>query len=83
VLITYKDGTKEMHNVPMNLMYGVKENEDSTITYVVHPEWKWTHPEYSLEISRNISEIKEINIDPSLRLADMNRINNKLVVPSN
>lgn len=83
VLITYKDGTKEMHNVPMNLMYGTKESEDSAIPYVVHPEWKWTHPEYSLEISRNISEIKEINIDPSLRLADMNRINNKLVVPSN
>jgi aminopeptidase N len=83
VLITYKDGTKELHNIPMNLMYGAKESEDANIPFIVHPEWKWTHPEYSLEISRNISEIKEINIDPSLRLADMNRINNKLVVPSN
>lgn len=83
VLVTYKDGTKEMHYVPMNLMYGTKDAEDSSAKFILHPEWKWTHPEYKLEIDRNITDIKEINIDPSLRLADINRVNNKIVVPGN
>ncbi len=29
VQITYKDGTKEMHYIPMNLMYGAKKAEDA------------------------------------------------------
>ncbi|HQY17764.1 MAG TPA: M1 family metallopeptidase, partial [Ferruginibacter sp.] len=27
--VTYKDGSKEMHNVPLNLMYGAKKNENA------------------------------------------------------
>jgi len=80
VLVTYKDGTKEMHYVPMNLMYGAKPGETSLAT-TLHEDWKWTDPEYNLTISRGIAEIKEIEIDPSKRLADINRINNKLTVP--
>lgn len=80
VLITYKDGTREMHYVPLNLMYGIKQ-EESNVNRVVHDEWKWTDPEYYLPISHGITEIKEIEIDPSKRLADINRINNKLTVP--
>lgn len=80
VLITYKDGTKEMHYVPMNLMYGAKPNETDLKT-IVHDDWKWTNPEYYLTIDHGIADIKEIEIDPSKRLADVNRINNKLTVP--
>ncbi|RFM29127.1 M1 family peptidase [Deminuibacter soli] len=81
VLITYKDGTKEMHYVPMNLMYGEKPAEDASIRRIVHPEWHWTDPEYSLELNHNIADIKEVEIDPSQRLADLNRGNNKLTIP--
>lgn len=82
VLVTYKDGSKEMHYIPMNLMYGQKPAED-TVPRTVHAEWKWTHPEYTLEISRPITDIREVEIDPSQRMADVNRINNKLTVPGN
>jgi len=81
VLVTYKDGTKEMHYIPMNLIYGTKPQEEADVKFIIHPEWKWTHLDYKLEIDRNITDIKEINIDPSLRMADMNRVNNKIVVP--
>lgn len=81
VLVTYKDGSKEMHYVPMNLMYGQKPDEDKTIPRVVHEEWKWTHPEYQLQISKGVQDIKEIEIDPGMRMADANRVNNKIVVP--
>ena len=80
VLITYKDGTKEMHYIPMNLMYGSKPAEDAT-PRIVHNEWKWVNPGYTLEIKRNVGDIKEIEIDPSKRLADVNRVNNKITVP--
>lgn len=80
VLLTFKDGSKELHYLPLNLMYGVKPAEDAT-PRTIHEEWKWTHPEYSFATSRGIQEIKSIEIDPSQRLADVNRTNNKLVIP--
>lgn len=80
VLLTFKDGSKELHYLPLSLMYGEKPAEDAT-PRTVHEEWKWTHPEYAFATSRGIQEIKSIEIDPSLRLADVNRINNKLVIP--
>jgi aminopeptidase N len=80
VLITYKNGTQELHYIPMNLMYGEKPAENN-IPRTVHEEWKWTHPEYYFPIAHGISEIKSIEIDPSQRLADVNRNNNKLVIP--
>lgn len=80
VLITYKDGTKEMHYIPLGLMYGAKPAEDET-PRVVHAEWAWVNPEYSFQISKPVADIKQIEIDPSQRMADVNRVNNKIVVP--
>ncbi len=80
VLITYKDGKQQMHTIPLDLMYGTKPAEDATERIVEKP-WRWTHPEYKFTISRGIQDIKSIEIDPSMRLADINRNNNKLVIP--
>ena len=80
VLITYKDGTKEWHYIPLNLMFANKLAED-TIPRITHEEWRWTHPAYSFNIDKKITDIKSIEIDPSYRMADINRTNNKLVVP--
>ena len=81
VLVTYKDGTRELHYIPLNLMYGAKESEDKSIPFMVHEEWKWTHPTYELELSKKVSEIKELEIDPSYLMADINRVNNKIIIP--
>lgn len=80
VLVTYKDGTKELHYIPLNLMYGDKPAEGD-IKRIVHPEWKWVNSEYNLQLTRNVSDIREIEIDSSKRLADINRGNNKLTIP--
>ena len=80
VLFTFKDGTKELHYIPLSLMYGTKPNED-TVTRIVHDEWKWVAPEYKLYITKSIKDIKYIEIDPSQRMADINRSNNKLTIP--
>ncbi len=80
VLISFKDGTQEMHNIPLDLMYGQKPAENN-IPRTVHAEWRWTHPEYQFTTNRSIKDIRTIEIDPSMRLADINRSNNKLVIP--
>ncbi len=80
VLITYKDGSREMHYIPMDLMYGSKPPENGVKT-IVHDEWEWVNPEYSFIIAKPVTDIKSIEIDPSRRMADVNRVNNKIVVP--
>ena len=80
VLVTYKDGTKEWHYIPLNLMFGNKPAEDAT-PRIIHEEWRWTHPTYSFNIDKKLSDIRSIEIDPSYRMADVNRVNNKLIVP--
>lgn len=80
LLITYKDGSSEMYNIPLNLMFGNKPSETNIKTIVLN-SWRWTHPEYSFTINKSINHIKSIEIDPSKRMADINRINNKIVIP--
>jgi len=81
ILVTFKDGTQEVHYIPLNLMYGAKPAENK-IPRTVHQEWKWTDPEYDFTTERRITDIKSIEIDPTHRLADINNGNDKLVVPN-
>jgi aminopeptidase N len=76
--ITFKDGSRELHYVPMNLMYGEKPAEDSTIPRKVYEPWKWTHPTYTIETNRKLADFTIVEIDPSQRLADVERKNNRL-----
>ncbi len=80
VTITYKDGSKELHYIPIDLLYGVKPAENAGNRFL-HTDWKWVNPEYMLTVDHGIKDIKEIEIDASKRMADVNRTNNKLVVP--
>jgi aminopeptidase N len=76
--LSFKDGSKELHYVPLNLMYGTKPVEDSAVNRVVYTPWKWTHSTYTIETSRRLTDITTVEIDPSLRMADLDRKNNKL-----
>lgn len=75
--LTFKDGTSEMHYVPLDLMYGVKPAEDS-LPRTVYPAWHWTSETYVIETSRRLSELAVAEIDPSMRLADVERKNNRI-----
>ncbi len=81
VLITYKDGTKEMAYIPMYLMFGEKPVENKNIPRIVFPDWKWTHPTYTFEVNKKIAAVKVIEIDATQRMADVERKNNKLEIP--
>jgi hypothetical protein len=81
VVVTYKDGTSELHYIPLDLMLGSKQQEGA-IKKINHPEWKWTHPTYTFESTQPLSAIKSIEIDPSQRMPDINRSNNKIEIPN-
>lgn len=74
----FTDGTTEMHYIPLNLMYGAKPAENKNEKREVHPEWKWTHPTYVIELKRKLNTIKTIEIDPSKRMADVDQKNNRM-----
>lgn len=78
LMITYKAGSKEFYYVPMNELLGNKPKEETT--RIVCETWPWVYPIYTLKINRKISEIESLEIDPSQRMADIDRKNNKLVV---
>jgi hypothetical protein len=81
VVVTYKDGSKEMAYIPQYSMFGAKPVEDTSIRRTVFDAWKWTSPTYTFELGRRLLDIKTVEIDPSQRMADVDRKNNKLVVP--
>jgi len=76
--LTFKDGSTEMVYVPLNLMFGVKPNENGSQKREVADEWRWTHPTYIVELKKRLMDIKAVEIDPSKRMADVDRKNNLL-----
>jgi len=62
-------------------MFGEKPVEDKNIPRTVFPSWKWTHPTYIVSVNKKLASIKTIEIDPSQRMADVERKNNKLDIP--
>lgn len=76
--LSFTDGSTEMHYIPLNLMYGAKPAENPNGKREVHPEWKWTHPTYVIELKRKLNTIKAIEIDPSKRMADVDQKNNRM-----
>ncbi len=77
VEFTFKDGTKETHYVPLNLMFGNKPAENAQ-PRITHEEWRWTHPFYILEFKGKLTNLKAVEIDATQRMADVDRKNNFL-----
>jgi hypothetical protein len=76
--ITAKDGSKELHYIPMYLMFGKKTAEDASVHRIVYEPWKWPHATYTIETTKKLADITVAEIDPSQRLADTERKNNRI-----
>ena len=76
--ISFKDGQKELHYIPLNLMYGAKPVENDSIPRKVYAPWKWTSNTYVIETNRKLADFSLVEIDPSLRMADVDRKNNRM-----
>jgi hypothetical protein len=74
--VTYQDGSTEVYNIPLQIMRGAKPQDADGVTWITAESWSWTHPTYILELSKGKNQITKIEIDPTERLADINRDNN-------
>jgi hypothetical protein len=68
--LTFKDSTKELHYVPLNLMFGNKPAENGE-KRIVHQEWNWTNPTYVVEFDHPLNQLINAEIDPTKRMADI------------
>lgn len=75
VEVEYQDGTKEIFYIPLRMMYGKKPAENDTKRTVLE-DWQWVNPTYNFEIPTAAANIKTITIDPTERLADIDKSNN-------
>ena len=78
LMITFKDGSKQLAYIPLNLMFGTKENEYKNVSFKTYDAWKWANTTYELVIDKPLNEITSLEIDPTQRLADIDRKNNKM-----
>jgi hypothetical protein len=78
LIVTYKDGSKENYYIPMNELMGNKP--DNNEKRIVAETWPWVYPTYTLKVNKRPLEIESLEIDPSQRMADIDRKNNKLIL---
>lgn len=79
LLVTYRDGRKEMIYVPLNETLGGKPNEDARLSRKEFDAWPWTNLSYKITLDKKANEIESLEIDPSQRMADVDRKNNKVL----
>ncbi len=75
--LTFKDSTKELHYIPLDLMFGNKPAKTNE-TRIVHDEWNWTNPTYIVEFKHPLTDLVWVEIDPTKRMADVDQKNNTL-----
>lgn len=76
LFVTLKDGNVAVFNIPLGIMRGEKPTEWSNLQYEVLRDWHWVAPTYEMTLPFKLDEIQKIEIDPSMRLADVVRNNN-------
>ena len=77
LMVTYTDGTQELLNIPLRIMRGNKQEDFyEDVPFKVLEDWPWTHPVYELALDRPLEEVQRIEIDPSTRMADLDRADN-------
>ncbi len=78
VVITLKDGSKEILYIPVNETLSNKPNESNNMKRTNAVAWPWVYPTYTVTLPLKSADIATIEIDPSYRMADVERKNNKV-----
>jgi len=76
VVISTSTGTTFQYTIPLDIMRGAKSPGPEATSFAVAPDWMWVEPLYELSLPVPPEQIAKIEIDPSLRMADVNRSDN-------
>ncbi len=77
-MLPTKTAPKKNYYIPMNELMGSKPDDGKS--RVTTETWPWVYPIYTLKVNKRLSEIESFEIDPSQRMADVDRKNNKLIL---
>lgn len=83
VVVSYSNGTTENFYIALDILRGEKPNENPKQKRTVLPRWQWTNSTYTFDINASKGKITSIEIDPSMRMADVKRDNNKWISNNN
>ena len=79
VMVELKNGEKQLYHIPLRIMRGEKPAEAQwygDAERKVLEDWPWTNPEYSFMLDMPVGKVEKVIIDPSFRMADINRKDN-------
>ena len=71
--VELNDGTKQTYYTALGIMRGEKELDEN---FTQLSDWPWVNPYYTFVVPHKLKNIKSIEIDPSRRMADVDRGNN-------
>lgn len=82
VQITLTDNRIFNYTIPLDIMRGAKREEPlSGEPFQVLKDWDWVNPEYEFTVPFQIGDIRGVVIDPTMRLADIDRQHNSWPAP--
>lgn len=76
ICLKLKNGEIIWYNIPLRIMRGNKSKDMIGEDFKVLSDWPWVYKNYEFVVDYPISEIDEISIDPSTRMADINSKDN-------
>lgn len=81
VQVNLRNGEGTLYHIPLSLTLGSKPAGSEPYPFTVLAPWLWTHPEYTFAVPLPLAHIASIRLDPTTRVADLDRENDELVLP--
>lgn len=75
LMVQYEDGSEETFYIPLQMMRSDKANPNPSMKRTVLNDWAWANPMYNFSFKTS-KQIKNVEIDPSKLMADINAENN-------
>ena len=72
--VLYEDLSTDIYYIPLSIMRGEKDNSNNK--FILLEDWEWVNESYQIDLDDSNKKIKKIEINPSGKLADVNKSNN-------
>ena len=69
--VLYDDLSFENYYIPLSIMRGEKDNK-----FIQLDDWEWVNKNYQIDLNTSEKKIKKIEINPSGKMADIDKSNN-------
>ena len=74
--VLYEDLSTDIYYIPLSIMRGEKDNSNNK--FILLEDWEWVNESYQIDLDDSDKKIKKIEINPSGKLADVDKTNNTI-----